>query len=490
MLSKIDRTSAKPLQTQIREQLQDLIGSGRLKPGAPMMPTRTLAERLGVSRTTVLLAYEQLIAEGYLQTRPAVGTFVSREPPRAPLAMPPARRAEEAGREAPGGRRRLAAAAAPAIDFDPHRFDGRLFPHKQWRRYLLPALEQYGTQLSFDPLGGLECLRRAIADWLASSHGILVPARRVVIVASRQQAYNIIARRLAPRGSRVVVECTCRDGLVAALASGGARVTRVAIDEHGLESSRLPDGRAALVAVTPSHQFPVGGTLPPARRQDLIAWAQQAGAYIVEDECDNGLWYQGTPPTPLALLAPHERVIHIGDFARALGPGVHVTYLVVPSELVEPLCAARALLGNGGAWLEQVALARFLESGAYDGQLRRMRKANLERRNRLVDELRARFGDVRLSGTASGTHLAWFLPPGFPTAAEVQRLARARDVRVYTLSDLVADKHAWCESAAHTLFLGYAALEERDIREGLRRLAEADDLSPRNRGEGGSDLAA
>ena len=483
MLSKINRKSAKPLQVQIYEQLQALIVAGRLKPGAPMMATRLLAEQLGVSRTTVLLAYEQLIAEGYLETRPSVGTFVSSDPPREPLAKRSGTRAEKAARETASRSERHGAApqmvppAAPAIDFSPQHFDGQLFPLRMWRKLILPPIERYRARVAFDPPAGLECLRRAIADRLIVSHGISVSPEQVVIASNRQQAYYSLARRLAPRGSRVVIECTCADGAAKALESQGAELVRIPVDEHGLDVDHLPQGPVALTYVTPLHQYPVGGTLPLERRERLIAWARQAGSHIVEDECGSGVWYRGMPPAPLKVLDRERMVVFVGDFSSMLGPGLRLAYMVVPPELVAPMRSTKALIGNGSAWLEQVALARFIENGCFARHLRRIRKVHLARRDGLWDALRRHFGDVKLVGTEAGTHVAWFLPPGLPPAAEVRRLARAREVGVYTVHDLVAEECPWCENADHTLFLGYAALSERDIRKGVADLAEA--LAPR-----------
>ncbi len=488
MVLKIDRSSTRPLQVQIYEQLRALIAERRLKPGAPMMATRQLAEQLGVSRTTALLAHEQLIAEGYLQTRPGVGTFVSSEPPADAIARRPGAGADKARRETAsrsergGGAAQMVVPAPPAIDFDPRHFDGQLFPLKVWRKLILPSIEHYRARVAFDPPPGLECLRRAIADWLIVSHGIAVPPEQIVIVSNRHQAYYILARHLAPRGSRVVVECTCPDEVARALASQGAELVPVPVDEHGLDVDRLPHGPVTLTYVAPMHQYPVGGTLPPARRKRLIAWARQAGSHILEDECGSGVWYRGVPPAPLQALDVAGTVVFVGDFTSTLGPGLRLAYMVVPPELVAPMLSLKALVGNGPAWLEQVSLAKFIESGGFARHLRRVRKIHLARRDGLWAALRQHFGEVRLAGTEAGAHVAWFLPPGFPPAPEVRRLARASEVGVCTLPDLVAEERAWCENANHTLFLGYGALSEADIRKGVADLAEA--IAPRTEGTG------
>ncbi len=475
---ELDRNRDEPLQNQLYEQLRGLIIARRLKPNSRLIATRFLAEQLGISRTTVLLAYERLISEGYLETRPAVGTYVCSVLPDlvpAPAVVssgveflpqmelrPPVFR---------GGSPQTSQQERPLIDFW-NGPDFRIFPLKTWQRMTQHVLESVGKNLShLPPSAGIDPLKAAIGEWLAAHRGIVVDPEQVIIVAGRQQAYNIVARLFLRSGDRVVVEWPGHDGATFLFDSFGAEQCLVPVDEHGIQVDLLPAGPVSLAYVTPSHQTPIGGTLPLERRERLIQWARGAGAYLIEDDCNGDFRYRGMGPPSLKSLDPYGLVLFTGTFSKSLGAGLRLGYLVVPHELVGPAVSVKALLDNANPWLEQMVLAEFIASGEFDRHLRRVRKIYMERRDCLMASLQQHFGEVQLGGTDAGTHLTWFLPSTLPAASVIQELALMRGIGVYTVNTEGQTETAACPYAKNALILGYSSLDEWQIRDGVAGLA-------------------
>jgi len=475
---ELDRTRQEPLQNQLYEQLRGLILTHRLKPNTRLIATRFLAEQLGISRTTVLLAYERLIAEGYVETRPAVGTFVCDalpdQAPSPPINDNRLDDLQQSELRPPLLQIRTERESSTAmIDFwgGP---DFRIFPLKTWQKITQHMLDGHSKGLSRPPpAAGAPALRGAIADWLAAHRGMVVDADQVVVVAGAQQAYNIAARLFLRPDDRVVMESPGHIGATSLFESLGAIQYPVPVDEHGLLTDRLPGGPASLAYVTPSHQNPIGGTLPLERREALIEWARQAGAYLIEDDCDGDFRYRGMGPPSLKSLDPYGLVLYTGTFSKTLGAGLRLGYMVLPGELVQSAVSAKTLLDNGSPWLEQMVLAEFIASGEYDRHLRRVRKTYLERRDCLIGALRMFFNDVSLAGIDTGTYLSWRLAPSQPSAAQVQEVARSRGIGVYTITDDHAARRNDFRWADNTLLLGYSSLEERQIRDGIAGLAAA-----------------
>lgn len=479
----IDPASRDSLQGQLFAQFRGLVLSGRLRPGASIPATRELSQQLGVSRNTVLLAYDRLIAEGYLQTRPAVGTFVSTELPEEALRPGPGSRPGPAMQPRAHRRRKIAfrgeaQAVVTSQKFD-HDFrlgqpDPRSFPARTWRRLLnrvLVAAETRFTEYR-DP-AGMPQLRRAIVDHLGPARGIKVDPEQVVIVAGFQEALNLVARLLLREGTRVALENPAYQGSAFLFGSYRARVAPVPVDENGIRVELLPTGGAALACVTPSHQYPMGFTLTLERRLRLIDWAQRTGSYIVEDDYDNDIRYRGSPLAALMGLDATGSVIYAGTFSNSVGAGLRLGYLVVPPHLVGPTRTVKALLNNGHPWLDQAVMAEFIASGAFEHHLRRVRHMYGARRDCLVESLRRHFGDVTLLGTESGMHLAWQLPDGSPRANELQAMVARRGVGIYSLPSGPACDFGGCAYSHGTVLLGYSSLDERGIEEGVGRVAQA-----------------
>ncbi|MCP5116275.1 MAG: PLP-dependent aminotransferase family protein, partial [bacterium] len=331
---ELSHNGRQSLQAQLFDQVRDLILSGRLRPGTRLPATRDMSRQLNVSRNTVLLTYEQLIAEGYLQTRAAVGTFVSPSLPERTLFSEVSEQAnwERAGR-LPPKRKPVFTGRAQAIvnpdrgeldyDFWVGRPDAQSFPLKTWRKLLVRSLARAGSSLTEyrNPAGLLE-LRQAIADRLGPARGITVMPEQVIIVGGSQEGLNVVAHLLLRAGDRVVIENPCYQGAAFVFESYGAELIPVQVDDQGMDFSKLPEAPVSLVYVTPSHQYPMGATLSLDRRMRLLDWAWRSGVYIIEDDYDSDFRYNAAPLTALKGLDRHGCTVYLGTFSKSLGAGI------------------------------------------------------------------------------------------------------------------------------------------------------------------------
>lgn len=361
-----------------------------------------------------------------------------------------------------------------AIDFWVGRPDPHSFPTKSWRRRLLHNLAFAGANLTeySNPVGILK-LRSAIADFLGPARGIKVEPDQVVVVNGSQAALNLVARLLIEKGTTVVVEQPCYQGAAFVFESYGATLQAVPVDDRGIDTEQLPDKPASLAYLTPSHQYPLGVTLSLGRRLRLLDWAWKSGAYLIEDDYDNDFRHNGSPLIALAGLDVHGCVIYLGTFSKSIGAGIRLGYMVVPPELVEPVRVVKTLYDNGHTWLDQATLADFISSGSYKRHLRRIRGTYRMRRDCLVESLQHYFGEVRLTGLEGGMHLAWHLPPDFPDATQVQKIAEDVGVGVYGLTTGAALNCHGSPAGERIVLIGYSSVTEEQIRDGVARLARA-----------------
>ncbi|AOJ66275.1 hypothetical protein WJ32_28240 [Burkholderia ubonensis] len=423
----LDPASALPFQEQIAGHLRDAVLRGLLRPGARLPSTRSFAAELGVSRQTVVLAYDRLVAEGYAHGRRGSGVYVPDVLPEdlAPPAADPRASADTAGRAAypalsARGRRLvglpvtpvprgpgLLAPGTPALDVFPYDTWARLSA-RFWRSR--PASDQLGYA---DP-AGYRPLREAIAEHLAVTRGMPCTTGDIVITSGSQHAIELAARLLTDAGDDVWIE---NPGYVAghsAVEGAGARVVPVPVDAEGLDvaaGERLAP-RARLAVVTPSHQYPLGVTMSLRRRLALLAWAERADAWIVEDDCDGDYRYAGRPLHPLRALGRQSaanRVVYVGSFAKMLAPGLRIGFLVAPPGLADAFARARALIDRQSPTPLQITLAEFIGEGHFASHLRRMRMLYAERRDALLTALEHYCADdLDWGGEApdAGLHLA------------------------------------------------------------------------------------
>ncbi len=466
-------TNAGPAFRQIYLWLRRAIATGEMSAGQRLPSTRDLAEQLGVSRTVTLMAFDQLLAEGWIEGRTGSGTFVARG---AVQAKPRPNAARDVIRLSAFGK--AASAAAPASNVParrpvPLRYDfayGRSavaeFPFPQWRRILMrKARLAPVTAFDYGPSEGSLALREAIAGHLCRSRAVVCDASQVIIVNGSQQALDLITRVLLEPGDTVAIEDPHYQGARQIFSAAAVRLHPVPVDNEGLDPSQLPE-RARLAFVTPSHQFPTGTVLPLARRLALLAWAKKAGAVVVEDDYDGEFRYGGNAVESMQGLDTSGRVIYIGTFSRTIFPALRIGYLVVPKQLTATLTAAKWLCDRHTATLEQETLAQFITTGAYERHLRRARRANSKRLGVLLETVDRELGNrLTVTGADSGTHLVLWLGDGVAETEIVARAA-AKGVGVYGIGS-----YYLAGTGRAALLLGFARLTEREIREGIRRLA-------------------
>ena len=485
LLLKVDQNGEIGLQTQVYEQMRAMILEGQLRAGEPLPATRSLSEQLGVSRNTMTLAYERLIAEGYIETRQSVGTFVSMQIPEKALYT---LHKDLTGKV----QKKQSSTKATTLDFaylrsqilvNPNRLsfdfwvgrpDPNSFPIKTWAKLINQRLLRGGSAITEyrDPIGLAE-LRSAIAEQIRPARGIVAQSEQILIVGGCQDGLNLICRMLMRVGSSAVVESPSYQGAVYLFESFGAELHPVPIDEKGLDVTKLPEIKGSVAYVTPSHQYPMGVTLTLDRRLELLAWALRNDAYIIEDDYDSDFRFQGSPIAALKGLDRGERVIYMGTFSKCLGAGLRLGYVVLPPALVGAARHFKTLMNNGQPWLEQAALADFMTSGGYERHLRRIRKHYLSRRNALLTALQEHFGASDVVGSEAGMHLVWRLPDHLPPASEIEARGLEIGVGVYTLASGAAIHFGDDQEYERFLVFGFSSLSEKEIDAGIRLLAQA-----------------
>ncbi|HXG29148.1 MAG TPA: PLP-dependent aminotransferase family protein [Nevskiales bacterium] len=468
---------------RIYDLLRAQIADGTLPPGARVPSTRALAAELGVSRTTVTAAYEQLAAEGFLITSPGRVARVAGRPvaPSAPQEAVAGRRAQSAPTLSDFGRRVAGMGMVALPPAEPARFDflygavaSRDFPALAWRRAYQAELLRQQHRLYYGPPEGDGALRRALQGYLRRARGIACEVEQILVVHGSQQAIDLCARLLLNAGDGFVFEDPGYLMARRCFEATGARLLANPVDGHGLDTRHLPeDERARLAYVTPSHQFPLGGVLPISRRLELLQWAQRHDAWIIEDDYDGEFRYGQRPIDALQSIDTDGRVIYIGTFSKALSPQLRLGYLVLPPELVPVFQQAKRLVDRHAPVLEQRALASLIDSGAYERHVRRMRRENERRRAALLDAIARHLpANVQISGTAAGLHVVLWLPFLLPQdESALVAAARDQDVGVYPVSPLFAKPELHLQSRPAGLILGYASLTIEQIQQGIFTLA-------------------
>ena len=468
----VDPASEIPLHRQIYDAWRLGILAGRFRPGDRLPSTRELAVTLTVARSTVSQAYEQLLAEGYLQTTHGAGTFVCRELPHEPAhAMPAAR--SEVSRAPPLRLSRYAARLKE--DFRPppqppgficfSRWgpDLERFPLALWRRLVgramrasVPASLDYSAHAR-----GLESLRREVAAYLGRSRAVHCTYEQVVIVNGSQQALDLCARLLAEPGDEVGFENPGYLGTRRIFQAQGLLLRPARVDAEGLLPEDLGE-RERMVYVTPSHQFPTGVAMSLKRRLELLAWARRHGAAIIEDDYDSEYRYSGPALPALQGLAKDVPVVYCGTFSKVMFPGLRIGYAVLPPQLVDAFARAKWLVDRHTPMLDQVALSTFIGEGHLERHIRRMRRLYGHRRETLVHSLATHFGaSAKISGDAAGMHvLARFDDPA------VYERGIASKVQIVSTSDYYLTR-----APRNEFILGFSGLSDRAIREGVSRLA-------------------
>jgi len=470
----LDRASSTPFHRQIYEQWRAGILAGRFQRGDRVPSTRELSTSLRISRNTATQAYEQLVAEGYLDSARGSGTFVCRQLPEELLWADRVRRTT-AIEDAPlrlsryGERLQDDVAfetpQAGVISFAHWRPDLNHFPLAIWRKLMMRRLRTAARVLFdySDESAGHPALREEIAGHVAKSRAVRCSPEQVVIVNGSAQGIDLCARLLLDAGDEVAIENPCYQGAQRIFSAFGARLRPVPVDEDGILTSKLGT-QARLAYVTPSHQFPAGVSLSLARRLQLIAWARRHGVTLIEDDYDSEYRYSGPPLPALQGLANGVPVIYIGTFSKVMFPALRIGYVIAPEQLVTPLRRAKWLADRHTHMLDQAVLADFIAQGHLERHIRRMRRLYGRRRAALIEALQRYFGDrARPWGDAAGMHVL----VRFSDDTIADRAAKA-GVQLAS-----AQGHYLANAPRGEFIFGFSSIGERMIREGVRRLAKA-----------------
>jgi GntR family transcriptional regulator / MocR family aminotransferase len=487
----LDEKPNAPLYRQIYETIRRSILSGEFHAGRQLPASRLLAKQLGVSRMTVVNAYEQLLAEGYLESKTGAGTFVAEHLPEEFLQASgfglQERHEKRLRRKinfSDYGRKlaqnsniilRHHGATAilpfqhgvPALDEFPFGLWAKIA--QKWQKNPPASILSYGDSVGFQPL------RDALAAHLASARGVRCTAEQIIITSGTQQALDLIGRIFLTKTTDVCLEDPGYLGARHIFAATGAKIVPVPIDDEGfdLQTARLRSRKARLIYVTPSHQYPLGVTMSLARRLSLLEWARERDAFIIEDDYNSEYRYSGRPLPSLQGLDRDGRVIYVGTFSKTIFPALRLGYLVVPTDLLEVFAAARALADLHSPSIDQAVLTEFIAERHFARHVRRMRAIYEERQQILVEEARKNLkGMLEVAPAEAGMHLIGWLPDGVGDREVSRRAAKA--------SLNIARVSAYCinQKLRGGLLLGYTAFNEKQIGLGMKKLARVLTESP------------
>ncbi|MFJ8627633.1 PLP-dependent aminotransferase family protein [Kitasatospora sp. NPDC093550] len=454
------RAAGAGLRAALEDALREAVQDGRLAPGTRLPSSRALGEDLGIARNTVVEAYGQLTAEGWLNSRQGSGTTVAR---RA-VPDPPARGRRPATAGTGTGDR------AARHDLMAGRPDLSLFPRTAWlaaaRRALATAPHEvldYG-----DPLGRIE-LRQALTHYLARVRGVRTDPDHLLICTGVSQGLGLLCAALRERGSRALaVEEYGLPPQHAVIRAAGLGTVPLALDEEGARVDRL-DARPGAVLLTPAHQFPTGAPLSAERRAEAVRWARERNGYVVEDDYDGEFRYDRQPLGAMQALDP-ERVVYAGTAAKSLAPGLRLAWLALPDALVEPVSRLKVLADTMSPVLDQLTLAELIASGTYDRHVRRCRLHYRRRRDQLVAALAEHAPQVRVTGIAAGLHAVLRLPPDATPEPELLTRARAAGLSLNGLAWHRATPAA--TAAPPSLVIGYATPPDHAFPAAVQALCE------------------
>jgi GntR family transcriptional regulator / MocR family aminotransferase len=462
-------------QNLLYESLRRAILDGDIRHGSQLIPTRSLAEQLGIARNSVLYAYERLTEEGFVSAsrHGSVVSMVSR------AVSPPAPQVDSAGVPLSRLSRRVAdlprerTRANDPTPFRPGVPALNEFPMAQWRSSMERAWRSIDPrELDYRNNAGHPALRRAIAEYVRVSRGVRCSAEQVLITSGTQASLDLCACMLADPGDRVWMEDPGYHGAKAAFQAAGLSLEPIPVDAAGIAPTedqwqRVPPH---LIYITPSHQYPLGSVLSLERRWSIIERAIERGAWIIEDDYDSELRHNGPPLPSIQGLTANAPVIYLGTFSKTIFPALRMGFMIVPAHVAKEVDTAHSELARQGRVAEQMALADFIESGKYARHLRRMRRLYQERRAALVAALERHMGDlVTVSSDSGGMHLTVRLDVPLRDV-DVTETTRAHGLTVAPLS-------TFCDSRTDStryngFMLGYAGIAPADADALVARLAQ------------------
>lgn len=460
----IDKTSGMPLTKQVCEQLRGKILSRELPPGTKLPSSRKFAQEMQVSRNVVIYAYEQLIAEGFLESQEGSGTYVAEG---SYLEQYKEIAHTQQRQEAQVRQRR---SVQDVIDFEIGVPDLSQFPRQIWAKLLRNAcFDASQDALNYLPPEGLPQLRQALAGFLLKTKGLRCRPEQIMVVSGSAQGLAVLFQAVARAGWTFIIEDPVFIGSSRILKMSDYPFLPIPVDEKGMQVEQIPPNLPTSgIIVTPSHQFPLGSVLPIQRRVKLIEYARTADAYIIENDYDSEFRHHGSPINTLHLLDP-ERVLHVGSFSEILCPAIRLGYIVVPDALFERCRQIKSMLGLVTSSLSQLALNAFITEGYFERHFSKMKKLYRAKRAMLLEELERTFGDrVSVSGDSTGLYVvATFNGIEFTAQRREDLLEHGVQVSTVEESAIVKGRHA------EKILLGYGNLQFEEIKTGVQRLAVA-----------------
>ena len=471
-----------PLYKNIYESIRSSILNGAMQGGIKLPASRSLAEEYGVSRMTVVVAYEQLIAEGYLETKRGSGTFVAEMLPdtflttdRGPIGKTERKQDPVRRLSSIGGHLSLRAkdilANESATGFQPFQH-GLVslddFPYSIWQKIMSQVSQiPLRTLLKNNGALGYMPLREAVATHLRASRGVNCKTEDVVTTHGAQQALDLIARLFVGPGDVVWMDDPGYRGAFEAFGAAGGKVYPVRSDVHGfdvkLAAKKYPV--ANVIYTTPSHQFPLGGSMSISRRLEILEWADTHNALVIEDDYDSEFRYEGRPLASMQGLDRNGRVIYIGTFSKTIFSALRLGCMVVPPDLRPLFETARSITDGHSSLTDQAILAKFLNDGHFGRHLRRMRKLYAERQRTCLDLAKKYLHWIEIEPLPSGMHLVGWLPEGV-SDQEVTAAMAERGVRAAPLSD-----YAIVKPDRPGLLFGYAGFSKKEMTTAFQRIS-------------------
>lgn len=458
LMFNVNRLHNKTLTKQVYEQIREMILKKKLKDNERLPSTRELSISIGVSRNVTLEAYEQLVAEGYLIVRPSSGTYVA---PGASFQV-----SEGKSQHAILKGEHQAKMDEGVIDFRAGNPATDHFPRQLWGKLAKEVcLEAPDHIFGYNSPLGVEELRNVLSSYLSRTRGVQCHPDQIFITSGATQGLSLITDLLAKSENYVAVEDPVTDEMRTIFTYAGAKILPVQVDEHGIIPENLPKSNIpSFVFVIPSHQFPIGGTLPIQRRIQLIEYAREMNCYIVEDDYDSEFTYEGLAVSSMQGL-DQERVIYVGTFSKILSPALRIGYVILPTQLIERFKEIKWYSDRHSPSLEQLVLSRFINDGYLDRHVRNMKKIYRKRREALVTSLYENFNSPVILGQAAGMHLVVeFAGVNFNDV--LMNWIQNYGVKVYPVERYAIKKG----NHINRIMMGYGSLTVDDIQEGVKRL--------------------
>lgn len=458
----IDRSLDIPLIRQVYQQIRERILNGDLQSGEKLPSTRELSFELIVSRNVILEAYDQLMAEGFLVARRGSGTFVAegtflKQNKKTPL-IPSMNWDADKNKDDHIINFR---SGIPALD---------LFPRKTWAKLSYAVWNDTSpSTFGYDIPEGRPELRQVLSRYLLKTRGVDCHPEQIVITSGATQALTLVSKLILSPNDMVIIEDPITNDIQTIFKTPGSSLYPIPVDEYGMKTSLLPlNKNPKLVFITPSHQFPLGGTLPIQRRIQLINYSRKTNCYLIEDDYDSEFRYEGTPVSSLQGLEP-DRVLYIGSFSKILSPALRIGYVILPSYLIEKCRRLKWFSDLHTPSLDQLILARFIDEGYLERHITKMKKIYKKRRDYLIHCIKTTFpNEANIFGYSTGLHLIVELID-FHFSKEALKQIEQFGVKVYPVEGHTIEKG----KHHNQIILGYGHLNNEEIKEGVTRLYEA-----------------